>query len=68
MNRLTVKKCVCHKRTFEEIKELSEIENLTTAEELIEAKYCATSCGICRPYIEKMLRTGETAFRPGDYK
>jgi bacterioferritin-associated ferredoxin len=23
---------------------------------------CGTQCGLCRPYLRRMLRTGETAF------
>ena len=68
MDRLTVKKCVCHRRTFEELKVLADKNNFKTVEELMDAKLCSTSCGICRPYVEKMLKTGEIAFKPGGYR
>lgn len=64
--RKTVIKCVCHKITFAELKEIAERENIGTAQELIEADYCSNGCTMCQPYVEKMMATGETAFYPGD--
>jgi NAD(P)H-nitrite reductase large subunit len=34
----------------------------TTVEEIAREVKCTTGCGLCRPYIERMLETGETAF------
>jgi bacterioferritin-associated ferredoxin len=30
---------------------------------LIRGTGCGDQCGLCRPYLRRMLRTGETAFR-----
>ena len=57
-----VRRCVCHDRTFVELKRLAEEKGLTTVEEIGAATGCGTSCGLCRPYLARMLQTGETAF------
>lgn len=64
--RKTVTKCVCQKRTFEELIEIAADLGYTTAQELHDAGYSSNNCGMCFPYVEKALRTGETAFAPGD--
>ncbi len=67
MNRLLVTHCICHSRSFEEIKELASEQNLSTVEELQAEDLCSNSCQMCEPYVELMLETGETAFEPGAY-
>ena len=44
--------------TFAELKD----SNLETIEEILEAYGSGGQCGLCRPYIERMLKTGETEF------
>lgn len=58
--------CVCHQVTFKELKCYVN-ENDMDFEELLAEKRCCLGCRLCRPYIVKMLCTGETAFAPGDY-
>ena len=55
-----VKACICHEMSFAEMKILSEERNFDTVEDVMQATDCGTGCGLCRPYIEKMLATGET--------
>ena len=62
----TVTHCVCHWRTFTEILEYAKEKNMDSLDELIQMRFCGCSCRTCHPYVEKALRTGETAFRPGD--
>lgn len=59
-----VKQCVCFERTFRELKE----SGAKTLDEIIERFHCSTGCGLCSPYIQRMLQTGETEFEviPGD--
>ena len=57
-----VRACICHKRTFAELKQLAGEHSLTTLEEITTATGCGSGCGLCRPYIARMLQTGETAF------
>lgn len=61
-----VKMCVCHRTSFEQIYEEAHKRNLLSTEELIKAKVCGTGCGMCHPYINKMMVTGQTMFVPGD--
>lgn len=53
-----VKQCVCHKTTFLQIRE----SGLKTIKEIAETFGCTTGCGLCKPYIEKVLHTGEVEF------
>ena len=61
-----VTKCVCHDRLFTEVKEYAEKEGLSTVEQLQNHNFCSNSCGLCIPYIEMMLETGQTVFSPGE--
>lgn len=67
MSDYTVKKCICHDRTFEEIKDYAEDYGYTDVEDLQADHYCSCKCGFCVPYIEEMLETGQTSFKPGAY-
>ncbi len=61
-----VNRCVCHRRTFEKLLEYAREENITTADELVERRFCGCGCGLCIPYIKLMLRTGKVSFNPED--
>lgn len=52
-----IRRCVCGGVTFAELKEMG----VTSMPEAAEHG-CGITCGRCRPYIEKMIETGETAF------
>ncbi len=66
MRRRTVTRCVCHKRKFTELKQLAYVQKLNSVEDMMALRLAGCGCGICRPYIAKMLRTGEVEFAPGD--
>lgn len=57
-----VRACFCFPHTFAELKALAASEGWKTVEEITEAVGCGGNCGLCRPYLAKMLETGETAF------
>lgn len=63
--RKTVVMCVCHNISFQEIQRKANHQNLTTISELKAKKICSNGCQMCVPYVERMLRTGETEFYPG---
>lgn len=67
MGQFKVSKCICHKRDFAEIKAYAEEKGYQTVEELQTDKFCSCSCGLCIPYVELMLKTGDTEFEPGAY-
>lgn len=67
MSQFSVSKCICHNKEFSEIKEFIEKNNIHSVGQLQEQKYCSCGCGLCAPYIELMLETGEVSFEPGAY-
>lgn len=62
---MAINRCLCHNRSFEEIKTYAHKYDIHTIEELQSRKICSCGCRICLPYVEKMLKTGETSFEPG---
>lgn len=67
MSHLLVNRCICHNKTFTEVKEYAEQEGITKVAELQAEDYCSNNCRMCEPYLEMMFETGETAFIPGAY-
>ena len=57
-----VRSCICYPNTFAELKDEATRQGWTTIEEITAARGCGSGCGACRPYLQKMLETGETAF------
>lgn len=62
-----ITRCVCHQRTFEELKAYCHECDIKTTEELVERRLCGCGCAMCLPYVQLMLQTGETAFKPGAF-
>ncbi len=56
-----IDRCTCFDRTFAEIKAAMP-ESTTTLEAITKRFGCGGDCGICRPYLAQMLKTGETVF------
>ena len=65
---MAVTRCVCFKRSFAELKRLGAGYGWTKVSEISKATGCGTGCGGCVPYLQAMLKTGETCFaiRDGD--
>ncbi len=66
---LRIERCVCVNVSFEEMLETSRAERLD--QDGLERRFgCCRGCGLCAPYVRRMLRTGETCFgeilRDGD--
>lgn len=53
--------CVCKQREFAELLPLART-NGWGLEALAAATGCSQQCGLCRPYLRRMLATGETVF------
>lgn len=66
MSTKTVTRCVCHDRQFTELKQIAFVKKIRSVDEFMALRISSCGCGLCRPYISKMLRTGETSFAPGD--
>jgi bacterioferritin-associated ferredoxin len=54
--------CVCRRVPFAILLPLARAEGWGL-EELAAATGCGAGCGLCRPYLRRMLTTGETEFR-----
>ena len=59
-----VNRCICHRRSFQQLKEYAEAEDIEEVGQLVEQRMCGCGCGICIPYVKRMLRTGKTVFKP----
>ncbi len=59
---MAIDRCICHQRSFEEIKKFAEEHDVKNIEDLQDANVCSTSCQLCVPYVKRMLETGETSF------
>ncbi len=62
----SVTECICHNRDFTEVKQYASQNNVTSLEELQNQNYCSNSCRLCAPYVEIVLETGQTEFKPGE--
>ena len=67
-NGLNIDRCVCTDVTFREMKEWADAQiesnpkSCPTQHDVRAQFGCGTICGLCRPYIAKMLLTGDTEF------
>lgn len=64
---MPVNRCICHKITFTQLKRLAEEEGLKTVYEIRDRGLASSKCKLCEPYVEKLLETGETSFKPVFY-
>jgi len=58
---LTIDRCVCRNRRFAELLPLARAAGWGLETLSLETG-CGAQCGLCRPYLRRMLATGETVF------
>lgn len=59
--RVRIERCVCKDQSFVRLKALAaELDN--DIELLALATGASTDCGRCRPWVERMLASGQTCF------
>lgn len=56
-----VSRCICRDLTFEALLPRARAAGWTLAD-LVRETGCGAQCGLCRPYLDRMLQTGETEF------
>jgi len=61
MAALRITLCVCRNTTFASLLPLAR-ERQWALPDLIRETGCGGGCGLCRPYLREMLRTGQTEF------
>ena len=58
---VVVSQCVCRATPFRELLGRARASGWDLAD-LVHQTGCGAQCGLCRPYLSRMLRTGETEF------
>jgi len=58
---LQIDRCVCLNRRFADLLLDARARSLSLAG-LMQETGCGDQCGLCRPYLRRMLATGETVF------
>jgi bacterioferritin-associated ferredoxin len=58
---IAVTMCVCRRVPFERLLPLARQRGWALAD-LMRETGCGDACGLCRPYLRRMLATGETSF------
>jgi len=58
---IAVTMCLCRRMPFTRLLPLARERNWTL-EDVIRETGCGDQCGLCRPYVRRMLLTGETTF------
>ena len=53
--------CVCQRMSFDRLLPLAR-EKGWDMDDIARETLCGAGCGLCRPYIREMLKTGKTVF------
>ena len=61
MSPVLVATCLCRRVAFASLLPLARAAGWEL-DELVAATGCGAGCGLCRPYLRRMLATGETEF------
>jgi bacterioferritin-associated ferredoxin len=59
---MRIDRCVCLNVTFRHLKEVSGQTGCASVKELQAHEEFGTKCGLCKPYVREMLRSGKTEF------
>jgi NAD(P)H-nitrite reductase large subunit len=60
--QLRIERCVCHDVTFREVVDWSMSTGCKGVDAAAREFKCTTSCGMCLPYVERALETGQAVF------
>lgn len=58
---LVIARCICRGVPFDALLPLA-LAGGWTLDDLMRETGCGAQCGLCRPYLRRMLATGETTF------
>jgi len=61
MSTIHVTMCVCRRFSFARLLPLVR-ERGWNLDDVMRETGCGDNCGLCRPYLRRMLATGETTF------
>lgn len=60
--KLGIDRCMCFRRTFAEMAEVADRTGASSIVALQAHVPFGRKCGLCLPYVRRMLRTGQTVF------
>jgi bacterioferritin-associated ferredoxin len=58
---ISITHCLCRRTSFSDLLPLARASHWSL-ETLMAETGCGRQCGLCRPYLRRMLETGETVF------
>lgn len=58
---VVVSRCICRETSFADLLPRARAHGWDLAD-LMRETGCGAGCGLCRPYLRRMLQTGETVF------
>jgi bacterioferritin-associated ferredoxin len=61
LGSVLVSRCICKATSFEDLLPIARAHDWHLGD-LMRETGCGAQCGLCRPYLRRMLRTGETEF------
>jgi bacterioferritin-associated ferredoxin len=61
VGNVLVSRCICRNTAFSVLLPRARAAGWSL-QDLMAKTGCGAQCGLCRPYLRRMLRTGETAF------
>lgn len=61
MSPVEITRCLCRGVAFAQLLPLA-VAGGWELDELMQRTGCGAGCGLCRPYLRRMLLTGETVF------
>ena len=59
---MRIDRCVCFEVPFTEMKQWADARPGCAFADVQERFRCGTGCGLCAPYVRRMLRTGKCTF------
>lgn len=59
---LRIDRCFCFGRAFDDLRSVAEATGARSVADLQRHVRFGEQCGLCRPYVRRMLRTGEAVF------
>ena len=62
MTKMKIDRCICFQKPFSLLKSVAKEENCDSVEALQEHIVFGQNCQLCKPYVRKMLDTGEVEF------
>lgn len=57
-----IDRCICYQELFSDLKRVADATGAGSVEALQQHVAFGLNCGMCRPYVRRMLDTGETVF------